>query len=56
LDPDEKVRAAVCKLYAELDYETTLHYVSEEQLRALGERAMDKKVRNVADEPYLSIY
>ena len=46
LDPDEKVRAAVCKLYAALDYETSLHYVSEEQLHALGERSMDKKVCN----------
>lgn len=45
LDPDEKVRAAVCKLYSELDYETALHYVTAEQLRAVGERTVDKKVR-----------
>ncbi|KAL5521605.1 PDS5 [Sanghuangporus sanghuang] len=43
LDPDEKVRAAVCKLYSQLDYETALHYVSEEQLRAVGDRVLDKK-------------
>lgn len=44
-DPDDKVRAAACKLYGSLDYETALHYVSESQLRALGERIMDKKVK-----------
>lgn len=44
LDPDEKVRVAVCKVYAQLDYETSLHHVSEEQLRAVAGRAFDKKV------------
>jgi sister-chromatid-cohesion protein PDS5 len=44
LDPDEKVRAAVCKLYGQLDYETALHHVSEKQLRAVADRGMDKKV------------
>ncbi|KAH9928578.1 armadillo-type protein [Amylocystis lapponica] len=43
LDPDEKVRAAVCKLYSQLDYETALHHVSEEQLRSLAGRGLDKK-------------
>ncbi|KAG8216411.1 hypothetical protein J3R82DRAFT_6516 [Butyriboletus roseoflavus] len=43
LDPDEKVRAAVCKVYSQLDYETALHYVSEAQLRAVAGRGMDKK-------------
>ncbi|KAG6836734.1 hypothetical protein H0H93_004140 [Arthromyces matolae] len=43
LDPDEKVRAATCKLYGQLDYETALHHVSEELLRELGERGTDKK-------------
>ncbi|KAG6864378.1 hypothetical protein C0991_010047 [Blastosporella zonata] len=43
LDPDEKVRAAVCRVYGQLDFETALHHVSEEQLRALGERGADKK-------------
>ncbi|KAH9985602.1 armadillo-type protein [Russula vinacea] len=43
LDPDEKVRAAVCKLYSQLDYETALHHVSESQLRRVAERGLDKK-------------
>ncbi|KAG0700591.1 armadillo-type protein [Suillus ampliporus] len=43
LDPDEKVRAAVCKVYSQLDYETALHYVSEDQLRSIAGRGMDKK-------------
>lgn len=43
-DPDERVRSSVCKLYVNLDYETALHHVSEDQLRAIGERTMDKKV------------
>lgn len=45
MDPDEKIRAAACKVYSHLDYETALHHVSETQLRTLGERALDKKVR-----------
>ncbi|KAF5383320.1 hypothetical protein D9615_004981 [Tricholomella constricta] len=43
LDPDEKVRAAACKVYGQLDYETALHHVSEGQLRAVAERGVDKK-------------
>ncbi|KAG9311776.1 armadillo-type protein [Chiua virens] len=43
LDPDEKVRASVCKVYSQLDYETALHCVSEAQLRAVAGRGMDKK-------------
>ncbi|KAH0581979.1 hypothetical protein H2248_011642 [Termitomyces sp. 'cryptogamus'] len=43
LDPDEKVRAAACKMYGQLDYETALHHVSEKQLRELAERGKDKK-------------
>ncbi|EIW77089.1 cohesin-associated protein Pds5 [Coniophora puteana RWD-64-598 SS2] len=43
LDPDEKVRAAVCKVYAQLDYETALHHVSEDQLRSVANRGLDKK-------------
>jgi len=46
MDPDEKVRTAVCKLYHDIDYETALHHVSVEQLRALAGRAADKKVRD----------
>lgn len=50
LDPDEKVRAAACKMYGQLDYETALHHVSEKQLREVAERGVDKKVcaENVA--------
>jgi len=43
LDPDDKVRAAVCRVYSQLDYETALHHVSEGQLRAVAGRGMDKK-------------
>uniref|UniRef100_D8QDI4 Uncharacterized protein n=1 Tax=Schizophyllum commune (strain H4-8 / FGSC 9210) TaxID=578458 RepID=D8QDI4_SCHCM len=43
LDPDEKVRAAVCRVYAQLDYETVLHHVGEDQLRAIAGRGVDKR-------------
>ncbi|KAJ6631101.1 armadillo-type protein [Mycena sp. CBHHK59/15] len=43
LDPDDKVRAAVCRIYSQLDYETALHHVKVEQLRALAGRGLDKK-------------
>ena len=44
MDPDEKVRAAVCRLYSQLEYEVALHHVSEFQWRAIAERGLDKKV------------
>lgn len=44
LDPDEKVRAAVCRIYSQLDYEMALHHASEAQLRAVAGRGLDKKV------------
>jgi sister chromatid cohesion protein PDS5 len=44
LDPDDKVRAAVCKAYGELDFETAAYHASESMLRKLGERLLDKKV------------
>lgn len=44
MDPDEKVRAAVCRLYSQLEYEVALHHVSESQWRAIAERGLDKKV------------
>ena len=44
LDPDDKVRAAVCKLYTQIDYETALHHVSKQQLQAVAGRGVDKKV------------
>ncbi|KAJ3553727.1 hypothetical protein NM688_g3463 [Phlebia brevispora] len=43
LDPDDKVRAAVCKLYGQVDYETALHHVTADQLRSVGGRSLDKK-------------
>ncbi|KAJ7695426.1 cohesin-associated protein Pds5 [Mycena rosella] len=43
LDPDDKVRAAVCRVYAQLDYETALHHVKTDQLRAVADRGVDKK-------------
>lgn len=43
-DPEEKIRAAVCKMYSQLDYETALHHVSENQLRTIAGRGVDKKV------------
>lgn len=44
LDPDEKVRAAVCKVYSNLDYETALHHVSVNQWHSVCGRGLDKKV------------
>jgi sister-chromatid-cohesion protein PDS5 len=48
LDPDEKVRAEVCKVYGTLDYETALHHVSASQLKAIADRIRDRKVRTHA--------
>ncbi|KAK4687777.1 sister chromatid cohesion protein PDS5, partial [Tremellales sp. Uapishka_1] len=42
-DPDEKVRAAICKVIGSLDYETALHHVNEKTIRAVGGRISDKK-------------
>lgn len=54
LDPDEKVRAAACKLYSQLDYEAALHHVSEAQLRAVAGRGKDKKVSRLNHCCFLS--
>ncbi|CAK5272282.1 unnamed protein product [Mycena citricolor] len=43
LDPDEKVRAAVCRVYSSMDYETALHHVKVDQLKAVAGRMLDKK-------------
>lgn len=43
-DPDEKVRAATCKVFSHLDYEGALHHVSEDLLKELAGRGLDKKV------------
>ena len=54
MDPDEKVRAAACKLYSQLDYEAALHHVSEAQLRTVAGRGMDKKVSSLNCRCFLS--
>ncbi|KAG7091856.1 hypothetical protein E1B28_008258 [Marasmius oreades] len=58
LDPDEKVRAAVCKLYSELDYETASHHVSSQQLKAVIARVADRKpiVRQAAATSVARLY
>lgn len=43
-DSDEKVRAAVCKVVGLVEYETALHNLSDETLRAIGSRMSDKRV------------
>ncbi|KAK1921574.1 armadillo-type protein [Papiliotrema laurentii] len=49
-DSNEQVRAAICKVFGQLDYETTLHQISIDTLKAVGLRLGDKKaiVRNEA--------
>jgi sister-chromatid-cohesion protein PDS5 len=43
-DADERVRAAICRVVGSLDFETALHHISEETLKAVGGRISDKKV------------
>ncbi|RSH92189.1 hypothetical protein EHS25_008604 [Saitozyma podzolica] len=42
-DSDEKVRAAVCRVIGLVEYETALHNLSDETLRAIGSRMSDKR-------------
>ncbi|KAJ7446638.1 armadillo-type protein [Mycena latifolia] len=49
--PDDKVRAAVCRVYAQLDYETALHHVKTDQLRAVAGRIRRQKGHSVRTEP-----
>ncbi|TXT14456.1 uncharacterized protein COLE_00649 [Cutaneotrichosporon oleaginosum] len=42
-DSDERVRAAICKVLGSLSYETALHHVSDQLLKAVGGRVSDKK-------------
>ncbi|KAG8711503.1 hypothetical protein FRC11_002628, partial [Ceratobasidium sp. 423] len=42
-DPDDKVRAAVCKLFSQIDYEAALHHVTKSQLEELAGRCLDRK-------------
>jgi sister-chromatid-cohesion protein PDS5 len=43
-DPKEKVQAAACNVYSQIDYEAALQHVSVDQLHAVAEGGMDKKV------------
>lgn len=43
-DSEEKVRSAICRVFGQLDYETALHHVNVQTLRAIGGRMSDKKV------------
>ena len=52
-DPDDKVRAAVCKAYGDLDFETAAYHASESMLRLIGDRLLDKKVK-VSHSPRLA--
>lgn len=44
LDPDEKVRAAACRVFGTFDYEIVLHHVGKPTLEVLLGRVVDKKV------------
>lgn len=44
MDPDDKVRASVCRIFSQLDYETALHHVSKLLLINMAGRGLDKKV------------
>ena len=55
LEADEKVRAAVCRLYTQIDYETALHHVSVQQLKNVAGRGLDKKVLLLAHCEMLSL-
>ncbi|KAG9124967.1 hypothetical protein FRC07_009533 [Ceratobasidium sp. 392] len=43
MDPDDKVRAAVCKLFSQIGYEAALHHVTKAQLEDLAGRCLDRK-------------
>ncbi|KAF9349020.1 hypothetical protein BGX26_012632 [Mortierella sp. AD094] len=43
VDPDEKVRAVVCKTIGEFDYETSLHHIHKSTMIQIGHRCRDKK-------------
>ncbi|QRV81905.1 sister chromatid cohesion protein [Ceratobasidium sp. AG-Ba] len=54
MDPDDKVRAAVCKVFSQLDYEAALHHVTKAQLEDLAGRCLDRK-QAVRTEAFNSI-
>ncbi|GJJ73906.1 sister chromatid cohesion protein PDS5 [Entomortierella parvispora] len=43
VDPDERIRAATCKVIGEFDYETSLHHIQKSTLTQVGHRCRDKK-------------
>lgn len=43
-DADEKVRAAICKVFGSLDYETALHHLKKSTLETVAARLSDKKI------------
>lgn len=49
VEPDEKVRAALCRVFSVLDYETALHHVEKSVLLVIAERCKDKKTSVRAD-------
>lgn len=51
-DPDEKFRAALCKLFSQLDYEAALHHLSVDVLKGVAGRGLDKKVSGHLRLPY----
>lgn len=54
-DVDDRVRAAGCKLFGELDYEIALHHVEAETLLMVGERLKDRKVSCGLSSHFLSV-
>lgn len=51
MDPDERVRTTVSKLYGQVDFEIILHHVPRDHLQNLAGRATDKKVSFPFDLP-----
>ncbi|KAG0057393.1 hypothetical protein BGZ83_010852 [Gryganskiella cystojenkinii] len=43
VDPDERIRIAVCKAIGQFDYETSLHHLQKSLLIHVGHRCRDKK-------------
>ena len=55
VDPDEKVRAAACKMIGEFDYETSLHHIQKNTLIQVGHRCRDKKVCSVSGSTFSEV-
>ncbi|KAF8999085.1 armadillo-type protein [Cyathus striatus] len=52
MDPDEKVRAATCRIYAQMDYESVLHHVSEDLLKTVAGHAVRVEALNAIGKLY----